>query len=235
MNKRAVTEYTLSSPRISRSLTFAVVTDLHNGAYEDAVPYFRQADAILVAGDLLNRHVDRFERAAAFIREAPDYAPTFLSLGNHELRSDVFPRFRELLAQSRVVVLENRWVPFQGVALGGLSSTGSKRQAPHCAVLREMSAQSCFKLLMCHHPEYYEPYVSAFDIDLTLSGHAHGGQIVLGGQGLFAPGQGLFPKWTRGFYFGNRLLVSRGMTNTVSVPRFHNPCELLMLRLEAQK
>ena len=84
---------------------------------------------------------------------------------------------------------------------------------------------------MCHHPEYYPRYVRQADIDLTVSGHAHGGQICLFGQGLYAPGQWLFPKYTAGFYDGQRLLVSRGLTNSTWVPRLWNPCELVLLQL----
>ena len=72
------------------------------------------------------------------------------------------------------------------------------------------------------------------EIDLTLSGHAHGGQIRLFGQGLYAPGQGVFPRLTGGFYDGGRLLVSRGMTNTVRIPRIGNPCELVMIEISPQ-
>ena len=75
--------------------------------------------------------------------------------------------------------------------------------------------------------------MSGRDIDLTLAGHAHGGQIQIAGHGLYAPGQGLFPKLTHGLYDGGKLLVSRGMTNGAKprIPRIGNPCELIILNL----
>ena len=88
---------------------------------------------------------------------------------------------------------------------------------------------------MCHHPEWYEPYVQSFGLDLTVAGHAHGGQVNLFGHGLYAPGQGLFPRLTCGFYDNGHLLVNRGMTNACGLPRFGNPCEMLLLRLENGK
>ncbi len=73
------------------------------------------------------------------------------------------------------------------------------------------------------------------EIDFTVCGHAHGGQIQLFGHGLYAPGQGFFPKLTHGLHGGNRMMISRGMSNGTSLPRFNNPCELIMLRLEPEK
>ena len=117
------------------------------------------------------------------------------------------------------------------LALGGLSSV-SRRETPDRRVLAELSTMPGFRLLLCHHPEYYAPHVADFDIDLTVAGHAHGGQVQLFGHGLYAPNQGLLPKLTNGFYFHDRLLVSRGMTNSAAAPRIANPCELLILKIQ---
>ena len=88
------------------------------------------------------------------------------------------------------------------------------------------------RLLLCHHPEYYPDYIRGTDIELTVSGHAHGGQWSIFGRGVFAPGQGLFPKYTAGVYDGGRLVVSRGVTNTVRIPRFFNPTEIVVINAE---
>ena len=87
-------------------------------------------------------------------------------------------------------------------------------------------------LLLCHHPEYYPEYIRDTVIELTVAGHAHGGQWNFFGRGVFAPGQGLFPKYTAGVYDGGRLIVSRGATNTVKVPRFFNPTETVIINIK---
>ena len=72
-------------------------------------------------------------------------------------------------------------------------------------------------------------YIKELNIDLTLSGHAHGGQIRILGQGLIAPGQGFFPKYTSGMYDG-RLIVSRGLANNAPpIPRLFNRKELIFI------
>jgi predicted MPP superfamily phosphohydrolase len=88
-----------------------------------------------------------------------------------------------------------------------------------------------FKILLCHHPEYYNRYLKEKNIGLILSGHAHGGQIRIFGRGLYAPGQGVLPKHDGGV-FENRLVVGRGLANTAFFPRFFNPCEIVTVDLE---
>ena len=88
------------------------------------------------------------------------------------------------------------------------------------------------RLLLCHHPEYYERYLKQRKgIDAIVSGHAHGGQIRLFGRGLYSTGQGWFPRHTHGLYDG-RLIVSRGLSNPADiVPRLFNPRELVFIRM----
>ncbi|MCQ2505660.1 MAG: metallophosphoesterase [Lachnospiraceae bacterium] len=74
----------------------------------------------------------------------------------------------------------------------------------------EKDNASYFKILISHHPEYYKLVKNYRCFDLMLSGHAHGGQIRIGKRGLYAPGQGLFPKLVKGLYYNSRLLVSAG-------------------------
>ena len=74
-------------------------------------------------------------------------------------------------------------------------------------------------------------YLRGADVDLVLAGHAHGGQIRIFGQGLYAPGQGIFPRYTRGVVDG-RMIISAGAGNPVPAPRWGNPCEVLQLELD---
>ena len=71
-------------------------------------------------------------------------------------------------------------------------------------------------------------------IDLVLSGHAHGGQFRLFGQGIFSPGQGWFPEYTSGIHKGEngRMIVSKGLANTAHmVPRLFNPTEIVYIEI----
>lgn len=93
--------------------------------------------------------------------------------------------------------------------------------------LMEFAAAPGFHILLSHHPEYRR--LVPKEVELTLSGHAHGGQWRVFGHGVFAPGQGVWPKLTKGVYDG-RQVVSAGLANTAPVPRFFNPVEVVYVR-----
>ncbi len=234
MTRKTVT-WRIRSPKIPEKLRLAVAADLHSGPFEDVLPVFRASDAVLVPGDLVNRHRQDNRLAAEFLRRVPEEVTVFCSVGNHERKYPRQEEWWEMLRGSKAQMLDNRDILFRGIRIAGLSSTMSK--VPDTEYLDRLEAKPEFILLMCHHPEMYRDYVRGRDIDFTVCGHAHGGQIQILGQGLYAPGQGLFPKLTHGLYDQGKMLVSRGMTNSVRirVPRIGNPCELIILELEPGK
>lgn len=113
---------------------------------------------------------------------------------------------------------------------------------PDTSWLDHYAQEPGYHILLSHHPEYwtYPPvHLSQLPIELILSGHAHGGQCryysLLEGtwRGLYAPNQGLFPKYTSGVHIGNStMVISRGLSNTAKViPRLFNPIEMVYLSL----
>lgn len=90
--------------------------------------------------------------------------------------------------------------------------------------------QDGYKILLDHHPENFECYTRKRDINLVLSGHNHGGQIRLFGKGVYARNQGIFPHYDGGLY-ENRLVISRGLANTMPIPRLFNPIEIVIVEL----
>ena len=165
-----------------------------------------------------------------FVQSCAELAPTYISLGNHEWLAS--PSDFQALKSTGAVLLDNEWVRDKetGLLIGGLTSAmvmdyrrfreknGEERRYPEekrhtdayvlrpdIKWLRSFEQQEGFKVLLCHHPEYWclqTPMLRDHPIDLVLSGHAHGGQIRLFGRGLFSPGQGLLPFYTGGIYSG---------------------------------
>lgn len=113
----------------------------------------------------------------------------------------------------------------------------SSHLMPETAWLSDFEKEQGYKVLLCHHPEYWslrEPQLCHHPIDLVLSGHAHGGQVRLFGRGVYAPGQGWMPKYTSGVFEGEhgKMLVSRGLANTAGpVPRVFNPTEVVYVEV----
>ena len=78
--------------------------------------------------------------------------------------------------------------------------------------------------------------VKPHEIDLTLSGHAHGGQFRLPFiGGLFAPGQGFFLEYDSGVFCeeGTQMVVSRGLGNSLFPLRLNNRPEIVVAELRA--
>ena len=230
--KRIITEYTYRANSANQPLRLAVASDLHSAAFDDVLEEFARCDAVLVPGDLVDRHRRNNENAERFLRVVPEILPVFCSIGNHERKYKRREEYLQKVRQSKATLLDNESTVFHGLRIGGLSSAWTKE--PDLAFLDRFEKEEGFRLLLCHHPEMWRDYVAGRNIDLTLCGHAHGGQIQLFGRGLYAPGQGLFPKLTHGVHGEGKMIVSRGMTNGAKprIPRINNPCELIILNIE---
>lgn len=221
---------------LPKPYTFALLSDTHGSfsqALYDALGRL-PVDGIAIAGDLVDGAED-FSQGAVweFLRRCTSFAPTFLALGNHE--KCVAPQQLRAIQRTGVTVLNNRAATLGPILLGGLTSGyfGPKRHSgvPDLNWLEEFSRRPGYKVLLCHHPEYYPRYIREKPIQLTLAGHAHGGQIRIAGRGLYAPGQGVLPKFTAGVY-ENRLVVCPGLTNTAGpIPRLGNPPQILVIHL----
>ena len=227
--KFKTTEYNLN---IGKNLRLAFVADLHNFNTDEVLKAVKskEVDAVLLGGDIL--HGQKYTNSAfEFISCLSKIAPTFYALGNHEAGYSGDLRHQIALLGARL--LDNECIKFKNIVIGGLTSGSfyySKNYTPDLDFLTRFSAHEGYKLLICHHPEYYGKYIKDLSIDLTLSGHAHGGQWRIFGRGVYAPGQGIFPKYTAGVYDG-RLLVSRGLGNVYPIPKINNKPEILIINL----
>ena len=245
------TFYTVRTP-----VRIALVTDTHGCPFRPIADSLERnrPDLIAVAGDIIMSDrpengglvVDEQKNILPLLRACAGIAPTFLSVGNHEwlLCGEDWDRIRD----TGVTLLDDSWTTWNGMVVGGQTSgwvlkyrafrTGKAERYPRyghriqgppdTGWLSDFEKQEGFKLLLCHHPEYYPEYLAGRDIDLILSGHAHGGQWRFFGRGVYAPGQGLWPKLTAGVHDG-RLVISRGLANTAGFPRINNPMEIVYL------
>jgi len=233
MKERVRVHHTIRSAKIPKELTFAVVADLHSEPFDDILDDLRASDAILVPGDLVNRHHRRYDEAIRFLKEAPEAAPVFYSMGNHERKAAFREDWMELVYASDVRVLDDESTWFEGICIGGLSS--HQGCEANTEFLDRFEQEQGFKLLMCHHPEMWRDAVDGRDIDFTVCGHAHGGQWQICGHGVYAPGQGFFPKLTHGLHGDGKMMISRGVSNGAWLPRINNPLELIILHLEPEE
>lgn len=186
-----------------------------------------------------------------YLKKLTGIAPVFYSLGNHEKM--ITQEELDLISGFGVSVLINeyRCIDFKGsrLVIGGLSDGVDLRRLKSVASdnfdwLSIFFDESGFKVLLCHRPECFSLIQSAASgcNFVQVSGHAHGGQIRIGKQGLFASGQGFFPKYTKGLYIGNnrhaerscnsssgKLIVTAGLCTNEAIPRINNPLEIAVV------
>ena len=243
-----IVPYTIQTGKLERPVRLALLTDLHSCRYGSHQQQLLQAlehaapDAILLGGDFFDDHLPP-EPALTLLQEAAPRWPVFYVSGNHEYRTGQIDAIKTHLRAAGVMVLEGTCHPFtvrgQTIQLCGVDDPegvgmnttmeqlfySSQQTNPH---------QPC--VLLVHRPEHVDQY-RRYLFDLALSGHAHGGQWRIPGllNGLFAPGQGWFPRYAGGRYdFGSfTMVVSRGLAReTTKIPRLFNPPELVLLDLQ---
>lgn len=214
-------------------------------------------DIVIFSGDLLDRRADDFFPAYSLMEGISSFAKVFYVHGNHELcfSDKRVKEFNDTLASMGVSLLENKVdeLNIKGVPISiiGLDerlvmipgkNRRKVREDVNLARLEEVvlrlqsGAKGKIKLLISHEPQFLPEYAQN-GIDFIFSGHAHGGQIripLLGG--LFAPGQGKLPKLTSGIHMYNdsRMVISRGLGNSVFPIRFCNRPEVIMLQLKGK-
>lgn len=229
-----ISEYIIKG-QVTEKVRFAFVSDLHNCPFDKVIEEIKKVspDALLVGGDFIHDG-NNYTLGLDFLTETASFFPVYLCIGNHEKRfsGDILNEINK----TKAVCLNNSLTCFKGIYIGGVTSGhGSsmvkgilKSSTPDTDFINRFSNINGFKILLCHHPEYFEPYIESKNIDLTLSGHAHGGQWQIFGKGVLAPGQGLFPKYTWGLH-KNRFIISRGIGNPRLIPRINNPAEIVII------
>ena len=246
---------TVSSERLPAAFSgFAIaqVSDLRNAEFgEDNEKLLDllaglSPDMIALTGDLVDSRSTDLGIALRFAEKAAEIAPVCYVPGNHEARIADYDALREGLSAAGVTVLEDAALPLsragESITLIGLrdpdfaaGSPGSPARRLEETLTALTQDASGFTLLLSHRPEYFSVYAGC-GIDLTLSGHAHGGQIrlpFLGG--LLAPGQGFFPEYDAGLCREGdaQMVVRRGLGNSVFPLRVNNRPEVVLITLQA--
>ena len=243
--------YKLTPSRLPSGVRMVLVSDLHAQDPATLLKTLKKLspDYILMAGDILEALdgscEDINKKAFCVFEGAAAIATTFYTTGNHEdggVHSErrewrekhctdriYTEKNLERIAESGVHFLLDGYEIVDGIAFGGLASglilEGS---VPNLAFVEEFASLKEPKVLLCHHPEYYEPYLKKHPFDLIVSGHAHGGQWRFFGRGVYSPGQGIFPKYTSGIHDG-RFVISKGLKKTIIPPRIFNPREVVII------
>ncbi len=224
--------------------TIVQVSDMHVGRFTSGrvlhemvrVVNECRADLVLLTGDLINDALADLGNGLDLVRSMESRSGIYLIEGNHDLIENG-AEFERRVKQSGIPFLldESAIVTIRGapVQLLGLSWTRARvnRDAAIAASVRQLLTQrqpETFPILLAHHPHAFDAAAEA-SVPLTLSGHTHGGQLMLNGQCGFGPA--LFRYWSGLYRKGaSKLIVSNGIGNWFPL-RVRAPAELVHLTL----
>ena len=227
------------------------ISDLHNAEFgennEKLLLMLKQADADIIAitGDMIDSRNTDIDVAISFAQKAVNIAPVYYVNGNHESRvSGEYEKLKQGLTDAGVTILENSSADItigdEAITLIGINDPTFRMELVDDTMEQNIAHQledvipdnDNYKVLLAHRPEYFDVY--AGNVDLVLSGHAHGGQFripFIGG--LVAPGQGFFPEYYEGSHIkeNTEMIVSRGIGNSIIPFRINNKPEIIVAEL----
>ncbi len=249
----AVRHYTLYSDKITEPVKLAVMTDLHSTLYGDGQEKLLRAvenenpDAIVLVGDIVDDRRTALGAKCLFAGIGKQF-PCYYVTGNHEFRLGKIDAVKRMIRSYGIPVLEGTSAKLvrQNILIAGVDDpagfsksdpTGWQKQLEACGKAAAENERAC-RILLCHRPERTDAYAES-GFELVLCGHAHGGQVRVPYlvNGLYAPNQGLFPKYAGGCYqLANdvSMIVSRGLCRN-ELPRVFNPPELVIVELKSKK
>ena len=229
--------YTLVSHKVSKKVRIVQISDLHSCSYgEDMKNLINAVDAaepdiIVLTGDIFDNRTDN-KNSDTLLKAIAKKYPCYYVSGNHEYRGNMWDTFSRRAESFGVTVLQGENVDIDGITICGASAKSDIGDS--VKVCADNADTDSFNILLAHFPENIDFYRSFGKFDLVLSGHAHGGQWRLPPfiNGLYAPGQGLFPKYAGGRYDfdDTTFIVSRGLSRTMEhFPRIFNNPELVVI------
>lgn len=197
---------------IASGLKFLHISDFHASS---EVPYAylstvvdmaidTKPDLIFATGDFITWHVDNSEKYRQLLGKLSEFCPVYACLGNHDGGSwasrhggyESTQEIKNLLKTAGIKVLDNQseivTVRHQSIEIAGVGDLWSKELKPDI-ILPKMEGKLGKNwerplFLLSHNPDSKIPLIE-YDWDLMLSGHTHGGQLVVpfAGYRPFAP------------------------------------------------
>ncbi len=225
-------------------LRIALVSDLHVGTFTNGQTVKRvveetsrlDADLVLLPGDLINNALADLSDALDAVCNMQSRHGAFLCVGNHDLIEDGEEFVRRTKVRVPLLVNESQVVTVRGQHVQLLGLPWHRDEVLIADSVRQLACErvpSAFPILLAHHPHAFDAAAVA-GLPLTVSGHTHGGQLMLGETIGFGP---LMYRYWSGVYRkpdedGAALVVSNGVGNWFPL-RIGAPAEIIQLTLRS--
>ncbi len=173
-------------PRSREGYRIALVSDIHLGPLSGRSRTERivdlinglDVDAVAICGDLVDGSVAQLGRAAEPLSRLRSRQGSYFVTGNHEYFSGYLPWVEEV-ASLGVRPLRNERVDLSGLLLAGVNDATGKAHGDPADYGKALDGRdtSVPVVLLAHQPVQIHE-AAKHGVDLQLSGHTHGGQMV---------------------------------------------------------
>lgn len=245
-----ISRYEVKSQKLPESFDgFKIVqlSDLHGAEFgEDGMGLVEKVeelepDIIALTGDFVTDEGD-LAAVEKLVARLTELCPVYFVSGNHEFGSGLAVKVRNILERAGVKYLSNEYLTISRgedeILLGGVEDPlayADMLSPDELAQKMNDAAPDAFKILLGHR-NYWMTEYPELPVDLIFCGHAHGGLIRIPGVGgLIGTDRRLFPDFDAGEYNNGRytLIVSRGLGNSVPIPRVFNRPEIVCVELSS--
>ena len=248
-----VNHFELESDKIEQPVRAVILSDLHDHDFGDALitkVREQKPDLIIMAGDMINKDSDKEDQLLRVISDLNEVAPVYYGLGNHEEEYvKNHTDFVQHIESAGCTFLDYRYVDLNingnQIRLGGLydypygmGDCYAEDASDEIKVfMSDFVNTDHLKLMIAHRPESYVYGNSSevYNIDMVISGHIHGGQVIVPFKGgLYGGDQGWWPKYYHGLYRKNNInwIITSGLgTSKKKFPRFNNRPEIMILNI----
>lgn len=245
-----ISRYEVASQKLPESFDgFKIVqlSDLHGAEFgEDGMELVDKVgslepDMIALTGDFVTDEGD-LAAVKKLAGRLTELCPVYFISGNHEFGSGLAVKVRNILEGAGVKYLSNEYLTISRgddeILLGGVEDPlayADMLSPDELAQKMNDAAPDAFKILLGHR-NYWMTEYPELPVDLIFCGHAHGGLIRIPGVGgLIGTDRRLFPDFDAGQFNNGRytLIVSRGLGNSVSIPRIFNRPEIVCVELSS--
>ncbi|NMO96945.1 metallophosphoesterase [Paenibacillus lemnae] len=230
-----------SIPEAFEGVNILLLTDIHRRKLTEKKlgPLLQEADYVFLGGDITEKGVPlkRLEHNLLLLTKN---TPTFAVLGNHDLKAGA-SQVKAILDQTGARLLNDETI-FLNRGRSSIALTGymqpQTRFHPYSRFTGRASKHD-FHIVLVHDPIWIQGR-KKLPTDLILTGHTHGGQIVLPVLGAVKL-EGFYKKYGSGWYDLPRsrwrnepvkLLISRGFGTSHIPLRYRCPAELHMITLK---
>lgn len=245
-----ISRYEVASQKLPESFDgFKIVqlSDLHGAEFgEDGMELVDKVgslepDMIALTGDFVTDEGD-LAAVKKLAGRLTELCPVYFVSGNHEFGSGLAVKVRNILERAGVKYLSNEYLTINRgddeILLGGVEDPlayADMLSPDELAQKMNDAAPDAFKILLGHR-NYWMTEYPELPVDLIFCGHAHGGLIRIPGVGgLIGTDRRLFPDFDAGQFNNGHytLIVSRGLGNSVPIPRIFNRPEIVCVELSS--